>query len=81
MGCLLGHGQMFIDVLYQFIFKGSFLLKRRLFRFFSAQVRFACTTVYTTFALKSCFSCEIKGVDQQISAALKVELHLIHLGV
>lgn len=76
---------MFIDVLYQFIFKGSFLLKRRLFRFFSARVRFACTTVYTTFALKSCFFCEIKGVDhrvaQQISAALKVELHLIHLGV
>lgn len=33
MGCLLGQCQMFIDVLYQFIFKGNFLLKSRLFSF------------------------------------------------
>lgn len=33
MGCLLGQCQMFIDVLYQFIFKSNFLLKSRLFSF------------------------------------------------
>lgn len=57
---------MFIDVLYQFILKGNFLHRRRLFSF--SILKFdLLAPLCRTLALNSCFSSENKGADHRIT--------------
>lgn len=73
--CLPGQCQMFIDVLYQFILKGNFLHRRRLFSFLTHEFDLHAP-LCRTLVLNICFSSENKSADhritQQISVALEV---------
>lgn len=66
---------MFRDVLYQFIFKGNFLHRCRLFSFSTHEFDLHAPP-FRTFALNSCFFSENKGVDHKITEQINVDLEV-----
>lgn len=75
--CLPGQCQTFIDVLYQFIFKGNFSPKHRMSSFSTREFD-SNASPYRMSTLNNCFFCENQGVywshkeTQQVSVTLKV---------